>query len=67
MSDWDLLRQLRRAPLVELGPLSWVAADVIEQLLVAGDALAAVMRSGSDAGWDAAVDAWDVVRTLSTR
>jgi hypothetical protein len=34
------------------------AADKIERLRAAGDALVTVMQAGSDAGWDAAIDAW---------
>lgn len=34
------------------------AADEIERLRAAGDTLVAVMRSGSDAGWDSAIDGW---------
>lgn len=37
-------------------------AQQIEALLAAGDALAAVLRSGSDCGWDAAIDGWEKVR-----
>lgn len=33
----------------------------IERLRAAGDALAAVLRSGSDTGWDAAIDQWQEV------
>jgi len=35
MTDDDLVRTLRRAPLVELGPLSHDAADRIEKLAAA--------------------------------
>jgi hypothetical protein len=42
--------------------LHYQAADEIERLRAAGDALATVMQSGSDAGWDAAIDAWQEAR-----
>jgi hypothetical protein len=38
------------------------AADEIERLRAAGDALVTAMQSGSDAGWDAAIDAWQEAR-----
>lgn len=38
------------------------AADEIERLRAAGDALVKVMQAGSDAGWDAAIDAWQEAR-----
>lgn len=33
----------------------------IEQLKIAGNHLAAVLRSGSDCGWDRAIDIWEDV------
>lgn len=36
--------------------------DGVGRLRAAGDALVAAMRSGSDAGWDAAIDAWESAR-----
>ena len=36
--------------------------DEIERLRAAGDALVAVLRSGSDCGWDAAIDDWQEAR-----
>lgn len=38
------------------------AADMIEWLRAAGDALVSVLRSGSDTGCDAAIDAWEEAR-----
>lgn len=38
------------------------AADEIERLRELGDAMASVMRSGSDTGWDNAIDAWQEAR-----
>lgn len=38
------------------------AAEQIERLIDAGDALVNVLRSGSDTGWDNAIDAWEDVR-----
>lgn len=35
-----------------------LAKAEIERLRAAGDALLTVMQAGSDAGWDAAIDAW---------
>jgi hypothetical protein len=37
------------------------AEDKIEDLLLAGDQLVSVMRSGSDAGWDRAIERWYLV------
>ena len=42
--------------------LAATAADEIVGLRAAGDALVAVMQSGSDTGWDAAIDAWQEAR-----
>jgi hypothetical protein len=39
-----------------------VARAEILWLRAAGDALVSVMQSGSDAGWDAAIDAWREAR-----
>ena len=36
----------------------------IERLRAAGHALVTVMQSGSDAGWDAAIDAWQEARRV---
>lgn len=33
--------------------------EEIERLRTAGDALAICLRSGSDSGWDDAIDAWE--------
>lgn len=38
------------------------AADEIERLRAIGDQLVAVMRSGGDTGWDAAIDTWEEAR-----
>lgn len=38
------------------------AAEMIESLRTAGADLVAAMRSGSDAGWGAAIDAWESAR-----
>lgn len=40
------------------------AAEEIERLRAAGDALVDAMRRGSDSGWDDAVDAWVGIRGL---
>ena len=34
----------------------------VQRLKEAGDALVAVMRSGSDCGWDKAIDGWEKAR-----
>jgi len=39
-----------------------LAKAEIERLRAAGDALLTVMQAGSDAGWDAAIDAWQEAR-----
>lgn len=36
--------------------------DEIERLRAAGDALADALRSGSDSGWDKAIDDWEEAR-----
>jgi hypothetical protein len=59
----DIVTRLRHvAWLAEEGSqvtdLAATAADEIERLRAAGDALVTVMQAGSDAGWDAAIDAW---------
>lgn len=38
------------------------AINEIERLRSAGDALVDVLRSGSDTGWDNAIDAWEKIR-----
>lgn len=38
------------------------AADEIERLRAAGDAMSEVIRSGSDRNWDTALDAWQEAR-----
>lgn len=38
------------------------AADVIQRLLTAGDAMIEVLRSGSDWNWDRAIDSWEEAR-----
>lgn len=42
-------------------PLCRAKAE-IDRLRAAGDALVAVLRSGSDCGWDAAIDDWEEAR-----
>lgn len=62
VGDWEIPHLLRHSPLDLLGPTTWAAADLIEQLWAAGDALANAMRSGGDTGRDRAIDAWDALR-----
>lgn len=38
------------------------ARTEIERLRAAGDAMAEALRSGSDSGWDEAIDAWEEAR-----
>ena len=44
------------------GAVHRAAAVEIARLRDAGDALAAVMRSGGDRGWDNAIDNWEDLR-----
>lgn len=44
------------------GDLFIEAADKIKRLRAAGDALANALRSGSDSGWDEAIDGWEEAR-----
>ena len=46
----------------ELAKCMWEAADEIERLRAMCDMLAIRLRSGSDSGWDDAIDAWEKVR-----
>ena len=44
------------------GEMFLEAAQKIEELIRLGDALVDVMQSGSDCGWDKAIDAWEAHR-----
>lgn len=62
----DIVTRLRQyvlwLPNTAAGEVCREAADEIERLRAAGDALADALRSGSDSGWDAAIDAWEARR-----
>ena len=51
-----------RAQTNATGLIAAAAAERIEALQDAGDALAEQMRSGSASGWDESIDRWDVAR-----
>ena len=62
MAD-DIVTRLRRAAIgMPQDDMNQAAAGEIERLRAGGDAIVAVMQSGSDAGWDAAIDAWQEAR-----
>lgn len=68
MADDLRVSDARLADIVDSYPrggLTWVLATELERLRAAGDALAAIMRSGSDAKWDAAIDAWQEARRVT--
>jgi len=55
----DIIDRLRAHGRLVAGPTNWEAADEIERLRAAGDALAAGIRSGQ---WDDALDEWEKIR-----
>lgn len=60
--SWGAAQHMIASAASEIDRLLTVYADAIKtvaRLRAAGDVLAAVMRSGSDSGWDDAIDAWD--------
>lgn len=65
MAD-DIVTRLRQyvlwLPNTAAGELCGKAANEIERLRAAGDAMAEALRSGSDSKWDAAIDAWQEAR-----